>query len=838
MRAECINAVKIAAQRIGKTLTAGDLQNIEGKIAQARKQLAKQDINAYRSMTAEEQLAKAGDRVAQDVLSEAVKKRQRVELSILKTAEIESVIDNMMATGMSRGKAIDQFTFAIQDGQGRIDSLEQYIKGVSHGYLRKIPTFYNLMEESSFGGVVTSTKNMMDYLKESYGIDSQNPLAKKAWREVEKVRMEQIAHFNRLGGDVAPLANYRNPQQASAYNVLRRGGKDGADYVNDYMNYVDRGEYVNPDGTLMTDAQMRDFLLESWRTVATDGQSKMPGERGGAGMVANRNKAHRQIHYKSPEAYVAAMEKYGSGNVFDQTRASFEAMAADIALVEKFGPNPALAFDRLYSKAKYDDPTYDTWGITRKAFDVISGQQRTVNPALAHWMGTVRSAMVASRLGSMLISQLADTATAHSVTRSLNIPTSELMKWVGEMSTSGEAREIARLHGLGLENALSTIARFADDATVDGFIGKAATMIPTIQGANLWTKTWRQGFGVMLEAKLGDLSARHTWASLLPEDRGMLERLGVTDKDFAIWKLATPTEYKGSKLLGADSIDAIPTAEIATALGISNKQADAARQDAAMRLVGFVVEQSHQAVLQPGARSQATLGGGDRGTVAGELARLVLQFKSFPMAMMRQQFIERATFDPSTSPLWFRGRLLAVSTIMGGMALVLNDIVSGKDPRQIWDSNDKAVAGKFAYQAIMKGGGLGFAGDIVDMFKNTSENPYAAAGILGPAAGFAIGSVAPMVYHGISALATQDEKEVEKFTKHAYDSIKGITPGQNLWFIKGFLHNVLLADLQEMANPGYQDRAAKRAQENYGNQYWLGMGNDTRTPEFGNMWQP
>jgi hypothetical protein len=138
----------------------------------------------------------------------------------------------------------------------------------------------------------------------------------------------------------------------------------------------------------------------------------------------------------------------------------------------------------------------------------------------------------------------------------------------------------------------------------------------------------------------------------------------------------------------------------------------------------------------------------------------------------------------------------------------------------------------------MKGGGLGFAGDLVDMFKNTSENPYAAAGILGPAPWYLVSSVAPMVYHGMSALATQEDKEVEKFTKHAYESIKGITPGQNLWFIKGFLHNVMLADLQEMANPGYQERARQRAQENSGNQYWLGMGSETRAPEFGNMWQP
>lgn len=834
MRAECIQAVQMAAQKIGKTLTAADMRGLESKIYEARKQIAKQDIDAYRTMTTEEQLTKAGERVVNDAIHAAIKKRQRAELTVLAKAEKQRVMGEMMASGLDEMEALRRYTAFVSDGKGGVQSMESLSNGISNYYLGKIPSFFQLMQESSFAGIEVSGKNSMDYVKESFGIDSGNPLAKKAWKEVESARKEMIDHFNRKGGDVAPLANYRNPQAMYAYSIARKGGKDGEVFIHDMMQWVDRSEYVNPDGTMMDDAQMKAFLKEAFVTLKTDGANKPIGQGGGASSVANRMKAHRQIHYKSPEAYMASMQKYGAGNLDDQIRGSIDSMAGDIALVEKFGPNAIHEFNQSYADAVSKTGKTDT--LLKSAFDSLSGQTSVQNVAVAHWFGEVRAAMVASRLGSMLISQLADSATAQAVTRSLNIPTSELMGWLGKM-TDSDAREMARLHGLGLESALNHISRFTSDASTSGFFGKAATVVPTIQGANLWTRTWRQAFGVMLEAKLGDMATKYAdWTSVPEGDRLRLEAFGIKDTDFAIWKLAQPTEFKGSKILGPDAIERIPTADLRQALGLkSNAQAEAARQEAAMRLVSFTVEQSHQAVLQPGALSQAVLAG-ERGNWIGEIGKTLTQFKSFPMAFIRQMVIERADFQAAGYNPWvFRAKMLGVTTVLGGMALVLNDVLSGKDPRKIWDSNDKAVAMKFGYQAMMKGGGLGFAGDLIDTFKNTSENPWQAAGILGPVGGYVVGSVAPTAVHGISALATQDEKAIKQFNKSAYDSIKGITPGQNLWFIKGVLHNVLLDDAQELASPGYKDRARQRAMQNNGNQYWLGMGGETRAPNFGNM---
>jgi hypothetical protein len=268
------------------------------------------------------------------------------------------------------------------------------------------------------------------------------------------------------------------------------------------------------------------------------------------------------------------------------------------------------------------------------------------------------------------------------------------------------------------------------------------------------------------------------------------------------------------------------------------KDAEIARQEAALKLVTFTVEQSHQAILQPGALSQATLTGSTaRGDVGGEIWKTITQFKSFPMAFTRQMLIERANFAAAGGNPWvFRAKLLGVTSILGGMSLVLGDIANGKDPRQIWNSDDPTVALDFGVKAMAKGGGLGFFGDVMDAVRGGTENPFRlGTSLLGPVGGYVAGSVIPAAGKGVAALVTQDEKHIKEFNKYAYESVKGIMPGQNLWFIKGFLHNVMLDDLQEMASPGYKDRAKQRAMQNYGQDYWMGMGDETRAPNFGNM---
>jgi hypothetical protein len=474
-----------------------------------------------------------------------------------------------------------------------------------------------------------------------------------------------------------------------------------------------------------------------------------------------------------------------------------------------------------------------------RAFAHMSGQIGTANPIIAHWIREIKSAIVASRLGSMVLAQLADGGTLKMAANSLNMSTTELVQWGAKMASDSELRTMARLHGLGIESALSQVARFADGASAQGFFGKAATVIPVIQGAHLWTQIWRQAFGTMLEARLGDLTGKYASIADMPsKDRATFSSLGITEDHWAIWKMAKPTDYKGNRILGPDVISEVSPQRVMDEMGFKTiTGAKKAIQDASVAMTTLTVEQSHQAVLQPSELSQAALkGSGQRGELLTELGSLVFQFKSFPVSIWRQMFVERARFGPDTNPLVFRAKLLTVTTMLGGMALLLGDMASGKDPRQIYDEDDPNKLLDFGVKAMMKGGGLGHFGDFFESVASASADPWKSTGLMGPAAGQVLGAMGPATYHGISALATGDEKETERFTNYAYKSVKGLVPGQNLWFLKGFLHNVMLDDLQEMANPGYRKRLKERAREDYNQEYWLGRGEESRAPNISNIW--
>lgn len=839
MRAECIEAVTKAASALGKKITKVELQDLESKIEQARKQLAKKDIDAYRAMSREEQLTKAGEMVVQDAVHRAIKKRQVAELSVIKGTQLSNSIERMMENGLSRMQALKHYVFFKADGKGGMISIESLAKARAQLAFGQLEPLRQLQNEGFLGAIFTDKDAARAFVKESYGEDSANPLAKAAWKAVSEVRKSLMDEFNSKGGDIVELANYRNPQQLDPYQVLKNGGKDGDLFVEKYLQWVDRNEYVNVDGTRMDDSQLAEFLRKAYTTLSTDGKNKSDfGDEGASPTnIANRMKAHRQIHYKSPEAYMAAMDMFASEGVFDQVYSSIASLARDITLLDQIGPKGIEEINRQYKKAINEHEKDTLIENFKSHFESFTGQQSVENIVVAHRAQIARDMQVANKLGSMLLSQFADLGTMEATARAMNIPVSQLGEWMKNIPSDSELRTSLRYMGLGVETALSQVARVVDGSSNAGFFGKAANAIPVIQGAQLWTRMMRQAFGAAMSAKMGDIVGKYNSIADLPEiDRRIMDSKGVTDTDWKIWQAAKPLEYNGSKLLGGDAIEKISLDDLSQQLGVSKVEAFNLRRDSAVKLAALKIEETQMAVLQP---SELQSFGFKKGTGMGELGSLLFQFKSFGWAYFNQHLRDRANFEAAGYNPWvYRARLLATTTLLGGLAYVIGDLASGKDPRQLFASPDdpdfKLKQVQFATAALLKGGGLGFFGDVIQSIYNVAEKPYKARDILGPAPSYALGVIGTGM-EGAKALYNQDEKSTKAFTKDLYDSVKNTVPGQNLWFIKGALHNVLLHELHDSADPGYADRARLASQKNFQNDYWLGMGQETRMPNFGTL---
>ncbi|MDR8242446.1 hypothetical protein FPK82_29775, partial [Acinetobacter baumannii] len=69
----------------------------------------------------------------------------------------------------------------------------------------------------------------------------------------------------------------------------------------------------------------------------------------------------------------------------------------------------------------------------------------------------------------------------------------------------------------------------------------------------------------------------------------------------------------------------------------------------------------------------------------------------------------------------------------------------------------------------------------------------------------------------------------------ALKTARMITPFANLWYAKAITNHLILQQLQEMANPGYNDRVRDRAQREFNTTSWWEPGDTSprRAPDLG-----
>src|SRR3546814_2848933 len=93
----------------------------------------------------------------------------------------------------------------------------------------------------------------------------------------------------------------------------------------------------------------------------------------------------------------------------------------------------------------------------------------------------------------------------------------------------------------------------------------------------------------------------------------------------------------------------------------------------------------------------------DLGSLKGELTRSFFLFKSFPIAMVTRHWARALSAPTLQGRAAYLSALMASTTVLGMAALQTQQVVSGKDPRDMTDS-------RTWIQAIMRGGALSIFG--------------------------------------------------------------------------------------------------------------------------------
>lgn len=837
MRANCAASVRAAAG--GRPISDAKLQAIEDAISGTMRELARRDRARWQTLTRDQRVAEATAKAMEDVRAEAALKEYRASLQVLRTAETATRVGEQRALG-----GVTQSTAFVRD----IENTADYIHAVRNEAIGGLGDLIDAADAKDGTGVLRNLGMRIfdldnpamtaDVVREVFA-QADGSTGNRAARAGAKAWLDTIEgmrqRFNAAGGAIGKLGYGYLSQVHDHMRVLAAGADAWASKV---LPLLDREQYVRPDGQLMNDAEVGDLLRSAWQTIASDGDNKVaPGQFKGSGARANRGSDHRVLHFRDGDAWMAYMTEYGEGSLYDAMLGHIGAMARDIGLVERYGPNPEQQFRLQADIAERADGrgtfANRTAGNTPEAYwSLINGKATTPENRLVARVGQdARNIQTAAKLGVAVLSSTTDVATIAAALHYNKLSYFDMLANVGRRLKPGsEEVDFLAVHGVIGESLTSTLNRWTGDHMTHSLTGRVAGSVMKLSLMNAWTDGLRSAFAATMmqgfTRKLGK-----AWGELDEWDRFLMQRKGITEDDWAIITKAAPTERNGRGYLTHDSI-------VATG-------ADGAQQ-AATKWLGFVTDELQFAVVNPDLATRAIVTGGGMpaGTLKGEAMRVFMQFKSFPTAMLTRHW-RRILETPQGlegAPLGYgaqsaggaavnRVALLAglnVTLMMLGAVVLQNKaLVQGKDPYDMTE-------GKFWTRALAQGGGMGYIGDF--LFKDPTEQrgntfEQAAGAAFGPSVGAAAGLAFDL------GLVNAWELAKGKDTKAGAESVRWLNsqlPYSNLWQTRALWEHWFVHNAQEALNPGYLSRMQQRAQRDWGQSFWWEPGELTpdRAPDF------
>ncbi|HCY61542.1 MAG TPA: hypothetical protein DHV59_01600 [Oxalobacteraceae bacterium] len=824
MRQECIEAV---ANAVGRSLKADEIRGVEERIARHLRDGKRKDPD-WLGKSEADRLYQAAGSAANELLGEAAKKQQRVALTIIAHDRIQTHLSDLAAKGVTGLDAIKRMIAFHADTKGNTMSIETQAKTIERDALRQM---LGVLEASNpkFFGLFENMDGIRAIIREMFGENSGIREAREGVGQWKTVTEALRQRFNRAGGDVGQLEDWGMPHHHSQQQVAKAGREQ---WVADILPQLNRDRYLNEDGSLMNDEQITGFLNEAWLTIATGGANKQtPGTPQIGGMRANRGSESRQIHFKDADSYIAYQEKYGERSLYEVLVGHISGVAKNIALVETLGPNADATYrlfrDQAVKEAEIADPT-KLGKIQKEAisadnlYNMVSGKTMPVaSEWLANTFDTLRSWLVASRLGSAVISSLSDEATLQLTARINNLPQMRIL--ANELAALNPANQVekrmALRAGLAMNTFISSLNRFGQDGLGASFSSKLASSVMRASGLNALTEARKRAFGVTMMSSLGQLTKDFdSLGKLDTHDHRILLSKGITETDFAVWRKAALEDWGNGNdtMLTLEAIYRIPDEVLAKI--DPNATPQALREKAATRLLGTVLEETDMAVIEPGLKERAMMMSNlQRGTWKGELTRSFFLFKSFPISMISRHWTRAMDAETAGGKVAYIATLMAATTVLGAASMQINEVLSGRDPRNLNPFEKGGVRNWI--QAMLKGGSLGIYGDF--LFSESSQyggSPIAAA--LGPVVGMAE-DVLNLSQGNLVQMALGKEThagaELVKF-------VKANTPGANLWFAKAALDRLVFHQLQEHFSPGYLSRMRSRASREFGQRYWWAPG--------------
>ncbi|NWK73133.1 hypothetical protein HYG93_02300 [Acinetobacter sp. SwsAc6] len=839
MKDQCKAAV---AKALGKdSLNQQEATDIENRIKDAMKSVARKDIDAWRNLSDAEKLTKAGEFVAQDIQDQLKRKHAIAARDILTQNKNLTALDHPT---LSSSEVVDRIVAPHGDMSG-IQSIDSKARATASIYRGELVDFYTNIKGGT--GVFTDKELVQKIVRERFNDNTGDPLAKKISDKMGEVFEGMRQRFNRSGGDIGKLDDWGLPQTHDLAKIVK-AGKEA--WVNKAEKLIDTSKYVHEDGSFYSQQQIRELLEYSYDTLSSNGANKTEVGRqsfGGNSKVTSRHSESRVLHFKDADAWLEYQADFGGMPFVDLVEAHINGLSKDIALVENLGSNPKSAMRILMDAAEQKDwlkgIDASTTGKSRKRaqtmFDEFTGANTPESEVLANLGLAYRSMNVASMLGGTTLSSITDQAM---IKKTASIHGIAYRKTFGELISqlnpkNAEDRYTAHSLGLATEEMLGSIARWSDDGltSVSGKSQKLArvssaiaSQVMRVSGLNALTAASKVGFTKMLMEKYGRLSRDKAWSDLSEMDRELMSKTGLSERVWEVMRLAEPVvDRKGNQLMSARSIYEIPNEQL-TAFGDPQRVKD----EIASSFQAHLLDEQGMAVVEAGLRERTWMSAGQKkGTAMGEILKGMLQFKSFPAAFLMRHGSRAMSFEKGTSKAAYGASIFAMTTLLGALVVQLKELANGNDPQTVWDENDPQKSINFLTRSAVQGGGLSILGDILVAGTDTSGRSSTDF-MVGP-----LGSDAKAVLGLTVGNFTQYyEGKDTNAANEAFKLLKGKIPAQNLWYTKAAANRMIFDEMQDIVAPGYREKLLRKAEREHDRtRFWGDDIGDIQAPDFDRM---
>jgi hypothetical protein len=693
---------------------------------------------------------------------------------------------------------------------------------------------------AKYAGLSIDQSAMPDVVRELFGQNTGNKQAKLFAKMQSEGRSYAVNRLKKAGGIMGEIDGY--VAQRHDRDLIKAAGSFD-NWFNDISKGLDRSKMINKQtGLPYTDAELRKVSEFIYTDIITDGNAaalarleKGLTSMGFGGAFQNRRAANRFFYFKDGDSFLEYNRKYGSGDegLYDDMITSFESLSKDTAVLELLGPRPAswLSNVELQMAARgekgFDGMLSGSIGL-KEQYKVLTGytDQGTgdLGESIHKGLSNLIMLRVSSLLGSASIAALGDTTFLYMTAKRNGLPAFNVLETYAKLinPTSNVDRQMMRNAGFIADMASgSAIAQARINSDIKGSAVTQGLARFTIEASGLGAMT-RAAENAIAWSAMSNLAILKDvpFNKLDDSFRNALEAFDITAKDWAQLKTAATYTPK-------DGIVFLRPSDLAD-VSVANKLND------------WIFAMRRVAVNKPGLKTRAlTTMGERRGSAVRTLAQSAFFLKGFPITVMLNYMIpavKKAKIAPmlkSAAELdasgikrsWAEakfdelGMVTIPTTMIGALTLQINEMLSGKEPREM----DQYT---FWKDAARRGGGFGLLGDYLFADYNINNKD----GISDELGAFFGGGIADPLSDIISLAGAATTFERDEISKELFDLLKANTPARTLWYSKLVTERLIFDQIETLANPNHEKdwvRAEKALQKRTGQKLWWERGEVT-----------